>query len=203
MDEWKQVFLMTEMSNHNEDGNTAPDSKDQMVTGSAWWPLRIFSRILGAVYIIPWGIWFGSYFSKVMHSMGRVITYIVSFWLRLLQGFHRQLRKQVAHYNAMNEYGVGFRLYKHGFILAALTGLVCAALLYFGASMFDGGDARVVRAALTGLGSFDYSSDESFSWLFPRVSANGAFCHFAICRAACSGSLHVRLRFYHYAGASW
>lgn len=55
-------------------------SRDQMLSGSAWMTAgSILSRFLGAVYIIPWGIWFGNYFSEQMPSMDWDITYIVFF----------------------------------------------------------------------------------------------------------------------------
>lgn len=136
---------MTEMSNHNEGGNTVPDSKDQMVKGSAWMTAgSIFSRILGAIYIIPWGIWFGSYFFQGNALYGKGYNIYSFFLIAAIAGIPSAIAKQVAHYNAMNEYGVGFRLYKHGFVLAAITGLICAGLLFLGAPLFDGGDPRVV-----------------------------------------------------------
>lgn len=136
---------MTETSNHNESGNPVPDSKDQMVTGSAWMTAgSIFSRILGAIYIIPWRVWFGTYFFLGNALYGKGYNIYSFFLIAAIAGIPSAIAKQVAHYNAMNEYGVGFRLYKHGFVLAAITGLVSAGLLYFGAPLFDGGDPHVI-----------------------------------------------------------
>ncbi|GAA3200813.1 hypothetical protein GCM10020008_22970 [Lentilactobacillus kefiri DSM 20587 = JCM 5818] len=45
-------------------------SRDQMLSGSAWMTAgSILSRFLGAVYIIPWGIWFGNYFFQSKCSL--------------------------------------------------------------------------------------------------------------------------------------
>lgn len=136
---------MTEMSNRDGAQNVTNDSKDQMVKGSAWMTAgSIFSRILGAIYIIPWGIWFGSYFFQGNALYGKGYNIYSFFLIAAIAGIPSAIAKQVAHYNAINEYGVGFRLYKHGFVLAALTGIVCAGILFFGAPLFDGGDARVI-----------------------------------------------------------
>lgn len=136
---------MTEMSKKDNTLTPTTDAQDQMVRGSAWMTAgSIFSRILGAIYIIPWGIWFGSYFFQGNALYGKGYNIYSFFLIAAIAGIPSAIAKQVAHYNAMNEYGVGFRLYKHGFVLAAITGIVCAALLYFGAPLFDGGDARVV-----------------------------------------------------------
>lgn len=133
------------MSNRDGAQNVTNDSKDQMVKGSAWMTAgSIFSRILGAIYIIPWGIWFGSYFFQGNALYGKGYNIYSFFLIAAIAGIPSAIAKQVAHYNAINEYGVGFRLYKHGFVLAALTGIVCAGILFFGAPLFDGGDARVI-----------------------------------------------------------
>ncbi|MTV83045.1 putative polysaccharide biosynthesis protein [Secundilactobacillus folii] len=136
---------MTEASNRDKGTATVPDSKEQMVKGSAWMTAgSIFSRILGAIYIIPWGIWFGSYFFQGNALYGKGYNIYSFFLIAAIAGIPSAIAKQVAHYNTMNEYGVGFRLYKHGFVLAALTGIICAGLLFFGAPLFDGGDPRVI-----------------------------------------------------------
>lgn len=136
---------MTEASKRDEGRAPVPDSKDQMVKGSAWMTAgSIFSRILGAIYIIPWGVWFGTYFFQGNALYGKGYNIYSFFLIAAIAGIPSAIAKQVAHYNTMNEYGVGFRLYKHGFVLAAFTGIICAALLYFGAPLFDGGDARVI-----------------------------------------------------------
>ncbi|KRK49110.1 polysaccharide biosynthesis protein [Secundilactobacillus kimchicus JCM 15530] len=136
---------MTRMS---KSGGTISDpisAQDQMVKGSAWMTAgSILSRILGAIYIIPWGIWFGQFFLQGNALYGKGYNIYSFFLIVAIAGIPSAIAKQVAHYNAMNEYGVGFRIYKHGFVLAFLTGVICASLLYFGAPLLDGGDARVI-----------------------------------------------------------
>ncbi len=46
-------------------------------------------------------------------------------------GIPGAVAKQVAHYNALNEYGVGKRLFKSGLGLMVLLGIISAAVMYF------------------------------------------------------------------------
>ncbi|UDM32540.1 putative polysaccharide biosynthesis protein [Lentilactobacillus laojiaonis] len=125
--------------------NTNSSSKSQMLSGSAWMTAgSIFSRFLGAIYIIPWSIWFGSYFLRGNALYGFGYNIYSFFLIAAIAGIPSAIAKQVAHYNALNEYGVGVRLYKRGLVLAAATGIICALILYFGAPWLDGGNDKVI-----------------------------------------------------------
>ena len=55
-------------------------SKDKMIEGSAWMTAgSIFSRLLGAIYIIPWVIWFGTMSNQANALFAKDIIFIVSF----------------------------------------------------------------------------------------------------------------------------
>lgn len=121
------------------------NSREQMLSGSAWMTAgSILSRFLGAVYIIPWGIWFGDYFFRGNALYGLGYNIYSFFLIAAIAGIPSAIAKQVAHYNALNEYGIGVQLYKRGLVLAIGTGVICAAALYFGAPLIDGGNANVV-----------------------------------------------------------
>ncbi|WP_083215564.1 putative polysaccharide biosynthesis protein [Secundilactobacillus paracollinoides] len=136
---------MSEMSNKDDTLTPEIDAQDQMVKGSAWMTAgSIVSRILGAIYIIPWGIWFGSFFLQGNALYGKGYNIYSFFLIAAIAGIPSAIAKQVAHYNTLNEYGVGFRLYKHGLVLAGATGVICMLVLYFGAPVFDGGDPHVI-----------------------------------------------------------
>ncbi|MGF2384106.1 putative polysaccharide biosynthesis protein [Lentilactobacillus otakiensis] len=125
--------------------NQSETSRDQMLSGSAWMTAgSIFSRFLGAVYIIPWGIWFGQYFFRANALYGLGYNIYSFFLIAAIAGIPSAIAKQVAHYNALNEYGVGVRLYKRGLVLAVATGVICALILYFGAPLIDGGNPYVI-----------------------------------------------------------
>ncbi|WP_203642735.1 putative polysaccharide biosynthesis protein [Levilactobacillus andaensis] len=125
-------------------GNQA-DAQEQMVAGSAWMTAgSIFSRILGAVYIIPWNIWFGAFYLQGNALYGKGYNIYSFFLIAAIAGVPSAIAKQVAHYNALNEYGISVRLYKRGLEIAIMTGVAIAALMYFGAPLFIGGDDNLI-----------------------------------------------------------
>ena len=120
-------------------------AQDQMVAGSAWMTGgSIFSRILGAVYIIPWNIWFGAFYLQGNALYGKGYNIYSFFLIAAIAGVPSAIAKQVAHYNALNEYGISVRLYKRGLEIAVVTGISIALLMYFGAPLFTGGDPHLV-----------------------------------------------------------
>ncbi|MFC6275797.1 polysaccharide biosynthesis C-terminal domain-containing protein [Levilactobacillus tangyuanensis] len=121
------------------------NAQDQMVAGSAWMTAgSIFSRILGAVYIIPWNIWFGAFYLQGNALYGKGYNIYSFFLIAAIAGVPSAIAKQVAHYNALNEYGISVRLYKRGLEIAVVTGISIALLMYFGAPLFTGGDAHLI-----------------------------------------------------------
>ncbi|KRK77252.1 polysaccharide transporter [Levilactobacillus namurensis DSM 19117] len=121
------------------------NAQEQMVAGSAWMTAgSIFSRILGAVYIIPWSIWFGSFFLQGNALYGKGYNIYSFFLIAAIAGVPSAIAKQVAHYNALNEYGISVRLYQRGLVIAVGTGVAIAALMYFGAGLFTGGDDNLI-----------------------------------------------------------
>ena len=121
----------------DEDGKLADqmaseqsNAKRKMLQGSAWMTAgSIFSRVLGAIYIIPWNMWLGPdrLQANALYSMG---YNVYSFFLMIaVAGVPSAVAKQVAHYNAQNEYGIGRRLFKYGMALMAIMGVVCAVIL--------------------------------------------------------------------------
>nr|WP_243673937.1 polysaccharide biosynthesis protein [Lentilactobacillus kisonensis] len=127
------------------DQHRAEVSRDQMLSASAWMTAgSILSRFLGAVYIIPWSIWFGNYFLRGNALYGLGYNIYSFFLIAAIAGIPSAIAKQVAHYNALNEYGIGIRLYKRGLVLAVGTGVISAAILYFGAPLIDGGNPNVI-----------------------------------------------------------
>lgn len=113
----------------DQSGNQA---QAQMVAGSAWMTAgSIFSRVLGAVYIIPWNIWFGAFYLQGNALYGKGYNIYSFFLIAAIAGVPSAIAKQVAHYNALNEYGISVRLYKRGLEIAVVTGIAIASLMYF------------------------------------------------------------------------
>ncbi|USS91350.1 polysaccharide biosynthesis protein [Fructilactobacillus carniphilus] len=117
-----------------------------MLKGSAWMTIgSILSRILGALYIIPWRLIFGATLFPIANSLYTQGYNIYSFVLIVaIAGIPSAIAKQVAHYNALNEYGVGVELYKKGVILSILMGVISALILWFAAPFLTNGDSNVI-----------------------------------------------------------
>ncbi|GEP19201.1 putative polysaccharide biosynthesis protein [Pediococcus argentinicus] len=125
-------------------GKKTTSSQSQMLEGSIWMTAgSIFSRILGAVYIIPWVIWFGIYSNQANALYTKGYNIYSFFLIAAIAGIPSAIAKQVSHYNAMNEFALGQRLYKRGLLLSIVTGIVCAAILFFGAPLLNDGDPNV------------------------------------------------------------
>ncbi|WP_220750865.1 putative polysaccharide biosynthesis protein [Apilactobacillus xinyiensis] len=136
--------MQVEEKNKKNDLDTSGQSK--MIQGSAWMTAgSILSRILGALYIIPWRMLFGEALFLQANALYVQGYNVYSLFLIIsIAGIPSAIAKQVAHYNALNEYGVGIRLYKRGLLLSAIMGVVCALTLYFGAPLLDGGNPNVI-----------------------------------------------------------
>ncbi|WP_283678152.1 polysaccharide biosynthesis protein [Lentilactobacillus sp. Marseille-Q4993] len=130
---------------NENDINHSEENRSKMLSGSAWMTAgSILSRVLGAIYIIPWGHWFGEYFFRgnALYGFGYNIYSFVL--IAAIAGIPSAIAKQVSHYNALNEYGVGIRIYKRGLVLSAGMGIISALFLYFGAPLINGGNENVI-----------------------------------------------------------
>ncbi|WP_238331588.1 putative polysaccharide biosynthesis protein [Furfurilactobacillus milii] len=125
----------------------AVSDQEQILRGTGWMTAAsITSRVLGALYIIPWVVWFGTFYNQAnaLFSKGYNVYSIVL--MISTAGIPAAISKLIAHYNALNEYGVGFRLFKRGLLLSLITGLVAAVLLWFMSPMqsLTTGDPNVI-----------------------------------------------------------
>ncbi|AEV95445.1 putative polysaccharide biosynthesis protein [Pediococcus claussenii] len=127
------------------EGQKVTSSKSQMLEGSVWMTAgSIFSRILGAVYIIPWVIWFGVYSNQANALYAKGYNIYSLFLIAAIAGIPSAIAKQVSHYNALNEFALGQRLYKRGLLLSVGSGIVCALILFYGAPFLSAGSESVV-----------------------------------------------------------
>ncbi|WP_390405865.1 putative polysaccharide biosynthesis protein [Lacticaseibacillus jixiensis] len=121
-------------------------AKEQMLRGSAWMTAgSIFSRILGAIYIVPWRVWMGAAFltANALFTKGYQIYSV--FLIIGTAGIPSAISKQVAHYNAMNEYKTGLRLFRSGALLMAAMGVVSCAVLWLLAPILAVHDPALTR----------------------------------------------------------
>ncbi|MFB9768436.1 putative polysaccharide biosynthesis protein [Lactiplantibacillus modestisalitolerans] len=129
--------------------NSEAEARQKMVRGSAWMTAgSMFSRILGALYVIPWVLWMGSDYTQGNALYAKGYNIYSFFLLIAIGGIPSAISKQISEYNAMNEYAVGQRLFKRGLLLTAAFGIAGGAIMWFGAKpiavIFGGSDPNVI-----------------------------------------------------------
>lgn len=109
------------------------DSQNKMLTGSAWMSsASIISRLLGALYIVPWMSWMGdSQTANAANALYNVGYIPYALFLSIATaGVPSAIAKQVSYYNSLGEYQVSQDIYKRGLQVMSLTGVVSAILMY-------------------------------------------------------------------------
>ena len=142
----------------------------QMLRGTAWLTASNFiSRLLGAIYIIPWYIWMGSYAATAngLFTMG----YNIYAWFLLVStaGIPVAVAKQVAKYNTMREEEHSFALIRSFLGFMTGLGLIFALVLYVFAPWL---------ADLSGVGKDLIPIMQSLAWgvlIFPSMSVIRGF----------------------------
>lgn len=120
------------------------DAKAKMLSGSAWMTAgSVTSRIIGALYIIPWTTWLGAYSTQANALYAQGYNIYNLFLVVATAGIPSAISKLVAHYNGINEYTVGRRLYRSGMYVSMAMGVICATIMLFGANLLNNGDPNV------------------------------------------------------------
>lgn len=135
---------MAEKPLTGEQGNIE-NNKTQMIRGSFWLVAgSIMSRIIGALYIIPWAAMFGEmqYQGNALFSKGYNI-YALAL-MAATAGVPSAVSKLVARYNAQEEYSISLRLYRSSLVIGLITGLIAAVGMWLFAPALSGGDPNVV-----------------------------------------------------------
>lgn len=133
------------MSEEKQPVTTGSSDKRSLLVGSAWMTAgSIISRVLGAVYVIPWGIWMGNYYHSANALFGRGYNIYSLFLIISTVGIPGAISKQIAHYNSLNEYGVSRRLFYQGLLLMGGMGIVTAGIMYVAAPILGQGDPRMI-----------------------------------------------------------
>jgi len=124
--------------------------KDSLLKSSLWISISgIISRILAVIYIIPWNIWIGPVAVYAANAMyGKVYNIYNLFLVIATAGIPSAISKEVAAHNAIGRFDQSEKLFKKYTIYMTLVGLVCAAVMFFGAKyvaiVLAAGDMRVV-----------------------------------------------------------
>lgn len=108
-------------------------SQETLVAGSAWMSgSSIVSRLLGALYIIPWMALMGDNTTAGAANALMNIGYTpYALFLNIATaGVPSSISKQVSYYNSIGEYSTGKKIYKKGLQVMGLTGIISAILMY-------------------------------------------------------------------------
>lgn len=144
--------------------------QQKMLRGTAWLTASNFiSRLLGAVYIIPWYIWMGQHGAEAngLFTMG----YNIYAWFLLVStaGVPVAVAKQVAKYNTIDKEEHSFALIREFLKFMLVLGLIFAVIMYLMAPVF---------ASMSGGGADLIPVMQSLSWavlIFPSMSVIRGF----------------------------
>ncbi|KRN31204.1 putative polysaccharide biosynthesis protein [Weissella halotolerans] len=124
--------------------NNADSTK--MLRGSMWMTLgSLASRLLGALYIIPWVAMIGNVYYNQANSLYAQGYQIYSVALMIATaGLPNVLARLVAEYSAKHEFNRVQQVFYQSLKLGGVMGLLAAAVLYLFAGPLSQGDPNVV-----------------------------------------------------------
>ncbi|MCL2676507.1 MAG: polysaccharide biosynthesis protein [Streptococcaceae bacterium] len=119
-----------------ESAQTYRESRDKqqetMMRGTMWFTLAdILSRLLGAVYIIPWYALMGEHNNQAnaLFSMGYNIYAL--FLLISTAGIPVAIAREVAHYKALGDENLSYKLVRQMTLFMIVLGVISAGVMYF------------------------------------------------------------------------
>lgn len=113
--------------------STSGGQDNRMLSGSAWMTAgSMISRILGALYIIPWlQLMGGGDVGSAANGLYQMAYTPYAFFIALATaGVPSAISKQVSHYNALGEYEISKSIFKQATRMMIVTGVVSAILLF-------------------------------------------------------------------------
>ncbi|MBO0452546.1 putative polysaccharide biosynthesis protein [Candidatus Enterococcus murrayae] len=120
-------------------------AQERMVQSTAWLTIgNIFSRLLGAVYVIPWIAWMQPHGLEANYLYTKGYNVYALFLMISTAGIPAAVAKQTARYNSMNEYGLSKKLLFYTMRLMTVGGIICAAIMFIGAPYLSQGNADLV-----------------------------------------------------------
>ncbi|MCS4488756.1 putative polysaccharide biosynthesis protein [Streptococcus sciuri] len=127
--------------------------QETMVRGTAWSTAGNFiSRLIGALYIIPWYAWMGKHGAEANALFGMGYEIYALFLSVSTVGIPVAVAKLVSKYNTLGQPETSIYMVKKVLRIMALLGAIFATIMYIGAPFFaslsHGGDdlVRVLRS---------------------------------------------------------
>lgn len=120
-------------------------AQEKMVQSTAWLTVgNIFSRLLGAVYVIPWYMWMQPHGEAANYLYTKGYNVYALFLMISTAGIPAAVAKQTARYNSMNEYGLSKKLLFYTLRLMTIGGVICAGIMFVGAPFLSQGNPDLV-----------------------------------------------------------
>ncbi|PAB01662.1 putative polysaccharide biosynthesis protein [Enterococcus canintestini] len=111
---------------------TELSTEEKMAKGSTWLTIgNIGSRLLGAIYIMPWYYWMGEHANQANALFNMGYNFYALFMMLSTAGIPAAIGKQTAYYNSLNEYATSRKLLHRALQVMAVFGVVAAAIMYF------------------------------------------------------------------------
>lgn len=133
------------MPEQSKNGNNPNNAQEKMVRGSMWMSFgSIFSRLIGAIYVIPWYAWMGENGNVANSLFNKGYNIYALFLMIATAGIPSAIAKQIAYYNSLNEYRISKRLFKRSLLLMTGLGILFAGAMFFAAPLLAGGDKDLI-----------------------------------------------------------
>lgn len=111
--------------------NKNEKKRDSFTENTIWLTIgSVFSRIIGALYVIPWAGWFGETYTTANTLLSVGYKPYVLFTAIATAGFPSAIAKQIAFHNSKKDYETADAIYKNSSLLMLLMGIFFSILLY-------------------------------------------------------------------------
>lgn len=142
--EAKKRTQATEAQRRTEKVSASANSR--MLRGTMWMTLgSMTSRLLGAIYIIPWLMMIGHAYTNQANSLyAQGYQIYAVFLLIATAGLPNVLARLVAEYSERQQFGRVRSVFRQSLVLGITMGLIAAGLLYVLSGILAQGNANVV-----------------------------------------------------------
>lgn len=126
------------------------DNDTNFLSGAVWITFgMVFSRIIGALYVIPWATWFGDQWTKANGLFGAGYDPYVFFLALATAGIPSAIAKQISYNHSLGKYKTANILFKYSVYIMIASGLLFGVALYFMAPFLASHTAIVDKKSAT------------------------------------------------------
>ncbi|XJS11463.1 oligosaccharide flippase family protein [Aerococcaceae bacterium WGS1372] len=135
----EDIQMNSAYDNDEKYADEVESDKEGITVGASWLTIgNVLSRVIGALYVIPWASWLGEDYTQanVLYSIGyKPYSLILAV---ATAGFPSSIAKQMAFYHSKKEYKTADKLFKNSLLVMLVTGIVSALLLFVLAPLVAG-----------------------------------------------------------------